>query len=310
MTSVPALPARAHRWEPLALLLATIAAAAAGVGIATVLFPPAGSAPPPATTGAEVLSNGIASLSLPEGWERLRRSGVPGLERTPGARALYSDVAIDTRVPDEPSLLPGSVLRALGVEAPEPELIRSGRNLVWAYHLPGLQDSTRITRITALVLPTTLGVVSIVCVADKVLSPFDAADCEAALAALELARGAAPLRPVPELAVRLTAGPAIARLDKERSAARRALASARSPVRREALASRIAAAYATAAQRLGPLARGAARPLPRALGELAREHRALARATARRDAPSARRAGRAIDRGERALAAQLAAVSS
>jgi len=307
VTSVPALPARAHRWGPLALLLATIAAAAAGVGIATVLFPPAGNAPPPASTGAEVLSNGIASLSLPEGWERLRRSGVPGLERTPGARALSSDVAIDTRVPDEPSLLPGSVLRALGVEAPEPELIRSGPNLAWAYRLPGLQDSTRIT---ALVLPTTLGVVSIVCVADKVLSPFEAADCEAALAALELARGAAPLRPVPELAVRLTAGPAIARLDKERSVARRALASARSPVRREALASRIAAAYATAAQRLGPLARGAARPLPRALGELARKHRALARASARRDAPSARRAGRAIDRGERALAAQLAAVSS
>ena len=301
MTASPRRWARNGRG---ALLVATIAAAAAGVGIATVLVPSerARSEPKPSNG---VLATDITRLPLPQGWALLRRSRIPGLERAPTALGLYSEVAIDTRMPDDASLLPAPLLRALAVEAPKPELIRSGSRVAWSYRLRGPGNDSGII---ALAIPTTRGVVCVVCLADAVVSPLVETDCDAALAALELVR-AAPLRPAPETAARLVAGPAIATLDGERRDARRALASARSPGRRAAAAARLAAAYGKAARRLEPLARGAARPLPRALDRLARDYRALARASARRYARAARRAGRSIDRRERRLVAQLSAAA-
>lgn len=303
MTALPRRSARTHRRVPLLLLLATIAAAGAGVALATVLVPdkPATTATRTPSPGA-MLTTDAARLVLPDGWQLLPRTRVPGLEQAPGARGVYSDVVIDTRpLPEDASLLPAAMLRALGVEAPEPMPIRTGTRVAWVYQMPGPAGQTRVT---ALVLPTTRGVVTVACLADQAISPYEAIDCEAALSALELIR-AAPLRPAPETAVRLTAGPVIARLDGERVAARRALAAARSPERRAALALGLAAAHEAAARRLEPLARGAAIPLPRVLSALARGYRSLALASARRWVRAARRAGRTIDRRERQLEALL-----
>ena len=298
VTSVPRMSAWSPRRTSLLLLIATIAAAAAGVALATRLAPQDAAAPAPAAAdSSRILTGDITRLPLPEGWEPRRSSRLPGLEHAQSARGLYSDVAIDTRMPDDPSLLPATMLRALGTAAPDPQRIRSGNRVAWAYHLSGPEGRTSIS---ALVLPTTGGVVTIACLADAALSPFELTDCEAALARLELV-GAAPLRPAPETAVELVAGPVIARLDDERTAARQALATAGSPARREALALRLAAAYGAAARRLEPLARGKARPLPRALAELARDYRALARASADRFLRAARRAGK-CDRPRRARA--------
>jgi hypothetical protein len=282
------------------LLIATLASAAAGTAFASLLVFREAAAP---ARSAGMLRVGVARLPLPAGWKPLRRSPLAELPGAASARAPYFDVAIDVRMPDDPSLLPGPMLPAAG-GTPSPELRRRGGHAAWSYDLPGRRAWTRIS---VLALPTTGGVVTVACTADESYAFHVALDCEEALASLQLA--AAPLPPAPETAVRIVAPRTIARLDDVRKAARRALASTRSPRRRAAAARRIAAAYGAAARRLAPLARGAARPLPRALAALARDHRALAVASARRDAPAARRAGRAINRGERGLASQLAVVS-
>ena len=199
-------------------------------------------------------------------------------------------------MPDDSSLLPATMLRALGTAAPDPQRIRSGSRVAWAYHLSGPEGRTSIS---ALVLPTTGGVVTIACLADAALSPFEMTDCEAALARLELV-GAAPLRPAPETAVELVAGPVIARLDDERTAARRALASAGSPARREALALRLAAAYGAAARAAGAARTRQGAPAPARAGRArARLPRARPGERSSRFLRAARRAGGAIDRGER-----------
>lgn len=292
----------ALRRAPWLLLLVTVAAAAAGAGSAVALLPGEAAAPArSAAVSVPVLRAGAARLALPEGWRPLRRSPLPALPGAAAARGLYSDVAVDARLPDDPSLLPAPLRQAAGEQA-SPAPRRVGGRVAWAYDLAGPR---RRTRTTALVLPTTRGVLTVACTADESFSVYAALDCDDALAQLQLP-GAVPVPPAPETAVRIAAVPAVARLDRERRAGRRALASTRSPRGRAAAARRIAGAYAVAARRLEPLARGAATALPAVLTALARDHRALAAASARRDAADARAAGRAIGRHERELAARLA----
>ena len=283
------------------VVFASIAAALAGVGVSMLLAPVREAAP---VQAGIVLRAGPASLPMASDWKRSRRSAIPGLEGASSASALSMDVALDERMPDAPSLLPASLLDALGVSSARPEATTVGGRRVWFYDALGRARS----RIAALALPTTQGVVTVACMAGEDYALLTPIECKDTAAALELHR-AAPLRPTPETAAYLVAGPTIARLDHVRSVARRALASTRSPVRRAREARRIALAYAAAARRLKPLARGAAVALPRSLAALARHHRSLAAASATRDALNAARASRAIDRGERRLASQLRAVS-
>jgi hypothetical protein len=298
MTRRPARSVRLLAGASWPLLVATIAAAVAGACAAYGLVPGD-------TTAPVVPRAGGATLPLRDGWEPVRRSAIPGLQSAPSARGQGMHVAIDVRLPDDSSLLPAQMLHALHAAAPRPEPTRSGGRVAWSYDLPGRGR----TRITALALPTDRGVVTLACMGPRELVELVANDCGDALATVELA-GAAPLRPAPETAVRLVAGPVIARLDEARSAGRRTLARTRSPTGRAAAARRIAAAYSAAARRLDPLAHEATPALPRALGALAREHRSLAAASARRDALSARRSGAAIARDEQQLAGLLAAVTA
>ena len=102
---------------------------------------------------------------------------------------------------------------------------------------------------------------------------------------------------------------ALARLNGERrkhapGAGRDALGAGAEPDRRAARAR-----VPRRRGRLRPLAAGDARRLADALARLAHDHRSLARASRRRDAAAAGRAGSAIERGERRVAAQLRAVS-
>ena len=301
MTSLPLLPHRARRGVPALLLVATVAAAAEGWATAVALVP---REPPPPAPPDLVLRVGFARLTLPAGWERLRRPAIPSLRRAASARGAYSDLVLDVRSPEDASLIPRPLLGPIGAP-PRPSLYSSGGRVAWSYKLSGPRARTRTT---AFAMPTTRGVVTVACVADESFAMYTDPECEDALAGLELS-GAAPLRPAPETAARMVAGPTIARLDHVRAAARRALATTRSPALRARAARRIAAAYAAAGRRLRPLARGAAAPLPRALAALARDHRSLAAAIAGRDAGSAAGAGHAIERRERQLAARLRAAS-
>jgi len=285
---------------------ATLLAAAAGAGLGIVLAP---DAPDPRRDDAAPrvgLASGVARLPLPAGWEPLRRrSSLPGLRNATAVRGVHSVVALDIRPPEDPSLLPAGVVAASAGALPAPQLRRLDGRSAWRYEIAGGRPNTRLV---ALAVPTTGGVVTIACEADAVAIRRAAEECEGAIATLRL-DGASGLVPAPETAARIVLPATVDRLNRQRSSGRRALAATRRPRGRSGAARRLAGAYATAADRLRPLAAGEARRVTVALDELAREHRALAAASLRRDPASARRAGAAIKEGERRLEPLLAAVS-
>jgi hypothetical protein len=278
----------------------TLAAAVAGValGLALAGDPPEPAAPAPPRVG---LASGPARLPLPPGWTALgRRSSLPGFEEATAVRGDYGPVAVDIRAPEDASLLP-----AAAADGAPPAAVRmiAGRP-VWHYELPGTDQGTRVM---ALVLPTTRGVVTVACAAGDGEMYAAAAECEEAMASLRL-EGAVAVDAGPATAAAIVLRDTIPALNRSRRADRRRLADARSPAARSAAALRLAESYAAAAARLRPVAAGAGKRVAATLAQLARDHRALAAASRRRDARAARAAGAAIVRDEQRLARALAAL--
>jgi hypothetical protein len=285
---------------------ATIVATAAGVTLGTALAPGTADRANDDRTPRVGLMSGVARLPLPAGWEPLgRRSSLPGLRDATAVRGVHGDVALDIRPPENPSLLPASVVRAAAGVVPAPRLLRLAGRGVWGYELPAHAPGKRLV---ALTLPTTDGVVTIACRALADARYSATAECARAMAALDV-EGAAVLPPAPETAAGIVLPDAIEALNRQRRKWRMTLAAARSPAGREKAARRLADAYAAAAAPLRPLASGAARRLPTALAGVSRTYHALATASARRDAPAARRAAAAIEAGDRRLGALLRTVS-
>jgi hypothetical protein len=287
-----------------ALLAATLLAAGAGAMFGSVLAPD-GAAPraAPARIG---LTSGVATLPLPADWQPLgRRSSIPGLEEATAVRAVHSEIALDIRAPEDESLLPAGVDDAVGGELPEPHARRLDSRTAWRYDLPPARLGARVV---ALALPTTGGIVTIACAARPDAVIRARAECDQAARSMQL-DGASALAPTPETAAAIALPDTAARLNRRRTVERRRLAATRSPQRRRAAARRLARDYAAATARLRPLAAGRALRLTAAFDALAREHRALANASLRRDAGAARRAGTTIVWGERRLGALLAAVT-
>ena len=286
------------------VVVASVVAAAAGVALGSAVVgdaPPsqAAAAPAPERVG---LANGPARLPLPAGWRPLgRHSSLPGLEAATEVQGPRSTVALDLRAPEHPSLLPAAVAASLGDAAPAARPERVAGYRTWRYALPG------DTPAAALVVPTSQGIVTVACAPGD--GGLEAAldDCREALAALQL-DGAAALPPAPETAARIVLPGVVAALNKDRRAGRRRLAAVRGPAGRHAAAIGLARGYARVADRLRPLAGGAASALVVNLDALDRTHRALARAAAHRAGLAGARANRAIARRERRLGALLARV--
>lgn len=290
------------------VLGATVLAATAGVllGLAVAPDPPRPAAPQ-APTPRIGLASGVARLPLPADWQPLRRrSTFPGFGRATAVRAAGSEAALDLRVPDDASLLPASVVAAVGGRLPAPALRGPDGRTAWRYDLPGARPGSRVA---AFALPTTGGVVTIACAATAAQLERVAEMCERAVATVRL-KGARALPPAPETAAAILLPDVAGRLNAVRGRARRRLAATRSAGARSAAALRLADAYAAAARTLEPAAGGAARTLPAALVRLGRDHRRLAAASRTRRAVAARRAGVRIVRHERRLAARLARLTS
>jgi hypothetical protein len=293
-----------HR-APTAPLLrgaATLAAAAVGVALGASLAadPPA---PAPSQPPAPVaLTRGPATLPLPAGWTALgRHAALPGFEDATAVRGTYGPVALDLRAPEDASLLPA----AAAGKRPLPAAVRliDGR-AVWRYDLPGAEPGTSVA---AAVLPTTAGVVTVACGARQTQIRAAAAECENAIGALRL-DGAVALDARPAAAAAIVLRDALPALNRGRREARRRLAAARSPAARSAAALRLAELHAGTAARLRPLAAGAGARVAATLAVLARDYRALAAASRRRDARAAAAAGAAIERHDRRLARELASL--
>lgn len=293
---------------PRPFVVATVLAATAGVALGIALAPdepdrPASRAPAAPRIGME---SGVARLPLPVGWQPLRRlSMLPGFEQATAVRAEHAEVALDIRAPEGPSLLPGSVVAAAadGLAGPRPRSV-AGRT-AWRYELPAGRPGTRLV---ALALPTTGGVVTFACRSADDTTDVADSECDKAVGAVRL-DGASALAPAPETAARIVLPATVAQLNRRRSSERSRLAATRSPQRRGAAARRLARGYAVAAEQLRPLAAGDALRLTATLDDLSRGHRALARASLRRNPGAASRAGAAIERNEQRVAALLAALT-
>jgi hypothetical protein len=289
-----------------ALLAATVLAAAAGAGLGGELGS-RGTEPFADDVRPRVgLASGVARLPLPADWQPLgRRSSLAGFEEATAVRGPDFDVALDIRAPEDVSLLPARVKAVApgGLPAPLPRQL--GNRTAWRYDLPGARAGTRVV---ALALPTTGGVVTIACASSAAVIGLVEDECERAAQSMKL-DGASALAPAPETAAAILLPSAATLLNRRRTVERRKLAATQSPLRRSAAARRLARAYADAAARLRPVAAGDAARLTAALDALAKEHRALATASRRRHAGAARRAGAAIARDERRLTALLAAVT-
>jgi hypothetical protein len=290
---------------------ATALAAMAGVAIgATVVGDDGGTAtsraaaaPSPTPAPPRVgLQHGPARIALPSGWRPLgRHASLPGLEAATEVQAPHSTVALDLRRPETPSLLPAKVAAAFGERVPAPTTVRPAGRAAWRYELPQPAPGERVA---ALVLPTTKGVITIACVTGADAFADARRECGEAMTALGL-EGAAALPPTPHAAARIALPSVMARLNADRRAGRKALARTRSPTRRQRSAIGIARAYRRAATTLRPLAAGRAVPLVGSLRALDGAYLALARASLRRNAPAARRAGARIRANERLLARRL-----
>jgi hypothetical protein len=296
------LPAGRRATLPFAAA-ATIAAAAAGAALGTLL---GGSDADAVREQPRVgLMSGAARLPLPGGWEPLGRpSLLPGLGGATAVRGPDGEAAVDIRPPEDPSLLPAALVAAAGGKPTPAEVELSGR-AAWGYELPAAAPQRRLL---ALTLPTTAGVVTVACEAAADELSDAARRCGDALRGLQL-NGARALPPTPETAVAIALPATIETLNRRRRTWRRALAATRSPAARHTAARRLANAYSAAARRLRPLAAGEALRLPAALTALARHHRKLATAGLFRNAAAARRAGAAIEAGERELRPLLRALS-
>jgi hypothetical protein len=293
------------RLQPLVLATAIAGVAGALLGVSLAAEGPDASrsravAPEPRIG----LASGVARIALPAGWEPLRRrSTLPGLTDATAVRGVHAEAALDIRAPEDASLLPAALASGQTLPAPRPR--RLDARIAWRYDLAGAEPGSTLV---ALVLPTTGGVVTIACAAPAAELERAAGECEQAVRAVRL-DDAWALVPRPDTAAAIVLPHAIAQLNRRRRSERRRLAATWSPVRRSAAARRLGAAYAATAERLRPLAAGDALPVTAKLAALAREHRALASASLRRDADAAARAGATIERDERRLDALLAAVT-
>jgi hypothetical protein len=300
---------RLRRAPSAALVSATLAAAAAGGALGIALAADGSDVTPSqgaSTTPRIGLRSGVATLALPPTWEPLRRrSTLPGFDEATAVRGNYSEVALDIRAPEDPSLLPASVRAALPRGLPKPRPQQVGVRTALRYDFPEAEPGRRAV---ALALPTTGGVVTFACESAAEAIAFAEVECEQAVRAVRL-RGASVIAPGPESAARIVLPATFASLNRQRLAERRRIAATRSPRRRSAAALRLAGAYASAAKRLRPVAAGAALRVTAKLDALARAHRVLADASLRRDAGAASRAGATIARVEQRLAAPLAAVT-
>jgi hypothetical protein len=280
----------------------TVAAAAAGVGLGATLAGGGGGPPEPASPAVPRtgLASGPATLPLPPGWTALgHHASLPGFEEATAVRGNHGPVALDIRAPEHGSLLPAAVA---GDGPPRADLRLIEGHAVWRYDLAGPDPGTSVA---ALVLPTTRGVVTVACAARDAEMDAAAADCEQAMGSLRL-NGAAALDVRPSTAAAIALRDTMPALNRRRRVERSRLAAARTPAARSAAALRLAESHAAAAARLRPLAAGAGRRVVTVLATLARDHRALAAASRRRDARAAQAAGAAIRRDEQRLERALA----
>jgi hypothetical protein len=237
----------------------------------------------PAPAGKELAATRLSDLSA--------FAPVPGL---PGRTWIARAAA------DGPALVP-QALRARVASVPTPEKVTLAGRPAWRYPAMELR-SGGLLEVTA--LPTMAGVLLVGCEAGKT-AWSTVVGCGRAVRAVG---GAAALAPGADLAFRQHLAAVVTKLNAARAGAGRALKRARHARGQRAAATRLAAAHATAAARLSPLApaTGPARKAVVRLTASAQAYRALAQAAASGSRRRYGKARKATRRADHALTAALA----
>ena len=202
-----------------------------------------------------------------------------------------------------PSLLPHG-LRAQLSESPVPDRIRLSALQALRYNNLRPAGSSLSLRVYA--VPTSAGVVGIVCSAPPGASGSFASECERIAQTLKLRSGARGFPVGPSASYAAALGKATKLLAVERQPALKRLSAARTPRRQARDARAVASAYAGVAGILGglklsPYDAGANNALVAALTGARRSYSRLAEAAKASDHPGYRDAKRAVARAERAV---------
>jgi hypothetical protein len=304
----PPHAAARRRRPPVALLVLAAVAGLLGALLGRSLAGEPSASPSAATrlaaaaSPAHTVAAGDLRFALPDRWTPAASGPVvPGFDR---ARPAYASswsarAAIALLRPANPTLLPPALAAARGPGSPPPLIVQAGA--VRAYHYVVVLPGDRVLDVYA--APTTQGTATVAC--SVIL--YTPAECDPAVGALRLARGA--FLPLSPNAAFLEALPGVVdRLNARRGPLRERLIRARTSPGGARTSARLGAAYAAAGRALRPLVPGAgeARTTARTLARLATAHAALARALKRRDHPAFSRAALDIRAGESRLGRALA----
>jgi hypothetical protein len=290
----------------LAIVLAGTLAAVAGFGLGRVAAPEEPRQPSPSA-----VSVGPARVLVPGDWEAgaLRGTELPGLdgeravafETTPGlgewAVILFSRTA-------EPSLIPAALRAELHGPLPAPARTRLAGSPAWRYR--GLATGRSDVRADVTVLPTTAGVLAVVCTSGLTLSSNSL--CAGDVGSVTV-RGARPVVPSPSLALQQALPSVLDDLNRARVEDRATLSAARTPRGQALAAGRLAADHRASARAIGAAAGPVGTPLARDLTAVADAYDAL-RKQAETGSPGGFGAARAaVEEAETALRADVRAVA-
>jgi hypothetical protein len=244
-------------------------------------------------------------VSFPSDWRLTSAPAVPALALggmlalVPMQASTSEQLVIGTTRTSDSSVLPTG-LQATLASASKPQVVTLGSSDFYRY----LNVSTRnpVHSESIYTLPTTAGTITAVCSASNPSVAFTSS-CERVLATVRVTSGTA-LSLTAHAGYALELNRILDRLNSVRTSAGSGLSSGDVKTRGRA-ASRLATAHAQAAvsaRRITAAGVSAAsRPLAAALSMSADAYRALARATARRDASGYRRAQASVARATRAL---------
>jgi len=227
--------------------------------------------------------SGPINLSLPTGWQRLRKTPkIPGLDLVdgmsvgpvggPGGLTAGRTQAVG------PTLLPAAFRSS--AQLPKKTAVRLGS--YEAYRYRGVRGAGIDGTLTIYAVPTSQGVVTMACFGPSPAEQAVLRACERVAATLELSEVRTyPLGPSETFAASLQN--AVPSLDAARAALRRILAAARTPGAQAEAARALADAYSSAASRLtapavGPEGEPAKRSIVDALRATEAAHRRLAQA--------------------------------
>jgi hypothetical protein len=201
------------------------------------------------------LSEGPVAVHVPPGWSVSRRvPSLPGIALPDPVvladRRSKVDVVVETLPATSTTLLPAGFVAGLRQDLPMPTTVRMGRRLQ-GFHYAGLVHP-RVGRLLDLyVAPTTMGNVTVACLAEAVQSLLDG--CWSVVSRLAVARG----RPLPAdgtAAFREVLAARVAALDAAEARARRALKAGTTPAGQARAFAPLGEAYRDAAAAAAPVA--------------------------------------------------------